>query len=189
MPLAIPTSRASQQSFLSAKITKGQIYNLDLDEYFVFQFNPEAFEWERDYHWDEITFKGDASGGDLQYIRTSAREFSLDLLYVADPGGPDIEYAKADHKISPRTGRLVDGSPLPATPSGKMAFEQLVMMLDAWGAVIPAKGRPSRLKVMMGPQDFDCVVTGSQFRIREFFGEDLSAREALISLEFRQWQM
>ena len=93
----IPTSRESYSPLAMRVVTKGQLYNLDTNEYFTFQFNPEAFEYSRDLNWNPMTFNGDESGGDLFYINSGPRTFELPLLFIVDPSAPEIQYSTPDY--------------------------------------------------------------------------------------------
>ena len=42
-----------------------------------------------------------------------------------------------------------------------MDFAGLRLMIESWEAVIPDLGRPSRIRVILGNNYFDCVITHS----------------------------
>jgi len=173
MGLFIPTSQGSSPPFSGITLVKGQLYNLDLNEFLSFQFNPNTFEWAKKINWGEITWKGNVKGGDLQFINIGPRKIDLPLLYMADPGAPEIEYT-VEEAIS--------------TDDLKMDFQAIKEMIERWEGLIEGKGRPSRIRIIVGPNYFDGVVTDWSFRIVEFFS-DLTAKEVLIALRFREWQL
>jgi hypothetical protein len=172
--LFIPTSGAARPSYQDVHLTKGQLYNLDRDEFLTFQFNPATFAWERDTRWAEITFKGDDTGGDLQYLNTGPRTFDLPLLYIADPGAPEVIYQAAQNDMFGHT--VAD-------------FEFLQKLIESWEAALTDKRRPSRIKVILGQKrSFECVIKNSEYQLIEFF-DDLTVREGLITLEMREWRL
>jgi len=166
MGLYIPTSSAGQLPLSAVCIKKGQIYNLDNNEWMNFQFNPQTFEWERSINWAETTWKGDVQGGDLSFINIGPRTFDLSLLFLADPGAPEINYKTNSVKID--------------------SFEAVEELIESWSQIVSSKGRPARVKVIMGERFFDGVIRNYHFKIIESF-EDLSAKEGILTLEFREW--
>jgi len=181
MPLFIPTSKGVASPLAAMHLTKGQLYNLDTNEFISFQFNPSEFEWERMINWSEISWQGDTSGGDLAFINVGPRTYNLDLLYMADPGAPEIE-SKIDDP--------------PYAYNAKNDFQRIRKTIEKWEADIEGKGRPSAINLIMGSRDadgnltsgnsFEGVIVRSGFRLTEFFN-DLSVREAIITLRFREW--
>jgi hypothetical protein len=169
--LFLPTSHEAFSQANARQLAKGQIYNLDLDEYIGFQFNPTAFEWARQIGWAETIWQGDDRGGDLLFTHIGPRKFEVSLLYMADPGSPDFTWSVPE--------RL-------SNSDVKSDFQALRKALERWEKKLDGRGRPSRVRVIVGPNYFDGVMTQLGFKITEFF-EDLSAREALVSLEFREW--
>ena len=167
MPLHIPIGK-DRLPHGDMPLTKGQLYNLDNDEWIDFQFNPEFFEWDQAINWKDFTHKGDPSGGDLQFLNIGPRTFDLALIYAADPGAPEI---KRDIGL--------DGG-------DEMTFERIEEVMENWRQLLPEKKRPSRIKVIIGSRTFDCIVENIRMRITEWF-DDLTAREALLTLEFREW--
>lgn len=169
--LFIPTAGRNTTSLESTRIAKGQLYNLDNNQKLGFQFNPESFEWERNFNFAETSFIGDESGGDIMYLNTGPRTFELVLVYAADPGAPSIEY---------ESNFIVSSNFL------RMDFQAIRYTIEEWEKKIPGLGRPSRIRVIIGPNYFDGVIRSSKFRIGEFF-PDLSAQQALVALRFREW--
>lgn len=173
----LPTSgedrRLSLEIFTNTSLQKGQLYNLDLNEYLGFQFNPTTFEWSRDINWSEQNWVGGTRGGDLQFISLGPRLIELELLYIVDPRAPKVSYESDFAVIDPKD-ELVD-------------FQAIRSTIEKWEELLDGIRRPSRVKIIVGPNGFEGVITSSTFRITEFF-EDLTAKEALFLLEFREWQ-
>jgi len=169
--LYIPTSREAFSLVNATKLEKGQLYNLDLDEYVGFQFNPTAFEWGQAIGWAETIWQGDDHGGDLLFTHIGPRKLEVSLLYMADPGTPDFTWSVSERLANSKL---------------KFDFQALRKTLERWQNKLDGKGRPSRMRIVVGPNYFDGIITTLGFKITEFF-EDLSAREALVSLEFREW--
>jgi hypothetical protein len=174
MALVVPTLSMGRSQLETQNLVKGQLYNMDLNQKLWFQFNPTFFEWERGFNWVDIAFYGDETGGDADFISTGARTFELVLLYMADPGSPEI---------------LSEGVPYNVKGGGiNMDFQAIRANLELWESKLPNKGRPSRIKVIVGPNSFECLIRSSKFRITEFF-RDLTAREVEITLRFREWTL
>jgi hypothetical protein len=171
MSLFVPTSVMGPVPFAGWPTNRGQLYNLDNDEYIGFQFNPETFEWEQPVNWVEVTWHGDFSGGDVQFINMGARVFELPLQFLADPGAPQI-----DHRAAQIISR----------PEDKFDFAALKAIIDQWNRPIPGKGRPARLKIIVGHNVFEGVITRWRFKIVDFF-PDMTAKEVLLTISFREW--
>lgn len=169
MSLFIPTSHKSNAPF-PITVMKGQLYNLDTNESLNFQFNPSSLEWERATRWGETKWKGDHTGGDIDYIYTDPHTLNIPLLYISEPGAPRVDYNA--------TERIMD--------NGIVDFQQIKQLIDRWEKPLYRIGRPSRILVIFGPNSFECVIINSNFKITEFF-EDLTPREALLNLDFRVW--
>jgi hypothetical protein len=159
--------------FASKPVNKGQLYNIDLNEFISFQFNPEALEWARTFKWGEHNWVGNTRGGDVQFINLEPRLIDIDLLFMAEPRAPQIEY-KSDFKIIDANG-LVDFNAIKAT-------------IEKWEKPLPGIRRPSRVGILMGDNVFEGVLKSYTMRINEFF-KDLSPKEGILMLEFREWQL
>jgi len=173
MSLFLPSSRESIVPFSDINLIKGQLYNLDLDEKISFQFNPEAFTYEKSFNWATVAWKGSEDGGDLQYLNTGPIGFDLPLIFAVEPGAPIVTSESVEERVS-------QGSDLPAD------FEKIEEALNRWEKPLENKGRPSRLRIIMGPRNFDGVISKLTVRITEYF-PDLTAREVLFTIGFRQW--
>lgn len=178
MPLFIPTSGAAPIPFAGWPTKKGQLYNMDNNEKLSFQFNVETFEWEQKFNWAEITWKGSVSGGDLDFINSGPRTFDLPLLFLGDPGAPEIEY------------EIGDDNPVVRQVPGniKMDFEFIQKLIERWTWVMPHKGRPPRIKVVIGTRWFEGVIEELNFKLIDFF-PDLTVKEALMTISFREWNL
>lgn len=156
--------------YLNSTLAKGQLYNLDLNQYIGFQFNPTELEWTRDINWSEHNWVGSYNGGDLQFMNLGPRVISLDLIYLADPRAPEVQY-NTDYKIM---------------NEGVVDFQAIKDTIDKWLEPLDGLNRPSRISIVVGPNVFNGVITSTSFKITTFF-EDLTPREAMLSLEFREW--
>ena len=157
--------------YTNITFAKSQLYNVDLNEYIVFQFNPVTFEWERDINWGEHSWLGDTSGGDLQFLNIGPRLIDLDLMYMADPQAPTVHYKSNFNIIG--SDDLVD-------------FQAIKNTIEKWEKLLDGSRRPSRIGIMVGPNRFEGVIKKYRFKITEFF-ENLSTKEGILSLEFREW--
>ena len=170
--LFMPTSDYSVPIQSLPRLAKGQLYNLDSNCFIGFQFNPEKFDYRREFNWAVNSCNGDESGGDLLYLNSGPFVFDLALLFIADPGAPEMEYDTANSLSSPDL---------------KMDFRALAREINDWMAIIPSLGRPSRIRVIFGELHFDGVVTSLELNENNHF-PDLSVREGLIELRFREWR-
>ena len=171
--LFIPTSTYSEPPFTSESLAKGEIYNLDLDRLLAFQFNPETFEYGWALNWATLTSNRDDTGGDLFYINSTAEEFEIPLLFMADPGAPDLRY-RTDRQLS--------------TAYDKIDFHAIVEEIREWCRPIREKGRPSRVRVIFGREHFDAAILAVNVKQNDHFA-DLTVWEGLIGIRFRKWQM
>lgn len=169
--LFIPTSSNKAAPFTSIVLSKGQLYNLDLDEFVGFQFNPTDLEWSRSFNWAVHRWQGDNSGGDAQFLNTEPRKIELTLQFVADPSAPDIEYSVSE--------RIYD-------TDGLVDFQAIRDTIERWEGPVEGKGRPSRVGIIMGENMFEGRIETSTFRISAFF-PDLKPRRAMLTLEFAEW--
>ncbi len=171
MQLFIPTSTIGNNDFSNMPVTKGQLYNLDLNEFITFQFNPESFTWSQESSWGRINWKGNFDGGVPDFLNHQPTKFDLPLYFVADPGAPEIAY-NVEERLS--------------NSDVKMDFEALEKMIKRWKRPVEGLNRPSRIRVIFGPRYFDVVFNVTKFAITYFF-EDLTAREGTITLGCEEW--
>lgn len=177
MALFIPTSGARRDQYIERMTGKGQLYNLDLDEFITFQFNPTQFSWSRETNWQDVSYYGDSSGGDIQYINTKAREIDLPLLYIAAPGAPEIQFK------SKAAGVYADN------PSNQVVdFTIVKNIIERWEEKIEGVNRPSIIMIIFGELVFTGVIKNTNYKLIECF-EDLSPKESLLTLEFRDWNV
>lgn len=185
MGLFIPTSNLDRRPYPATPVMKGIIYNLDLNESVSFQFNPETFSFERRIKWAEVTWRGDDTGGDVQFFNIGPRTFDLELLYIHDPAAPPIEYRQGGNPLL--SARPVSLSVSAARGSSTiMPFETVQDIIDTWMQLLPDRQRPSQIQIIIGPQSFKGIIKGIGIDIRSFF-PNLTAREAILTLEFREW--
>lgn len=179
MGLFIPTSRTGKEPFTDIGLQKGQLYNLDTEEWLTFQFNPEIFSYSQQFNWGDVTWKGAEKGGDLQYVGSGPRTFNLELVFVADPHAPGMEFGSVDDGFHTRVNVTATGT--------TVDFEFIETMLNHWTTPLEAKRRPSRIKIIIGPRYFRGVITSLDPRLTEFF-PDMTVREAEILIGFREWE-
>lgn len=171
--LYIPTTEERREVvFANINLAKGQLYNLDLNEYLGFQFNPNSFSWEQSLNWAQFTWIGDVRGGNVHFGNLGPNVLDLELVYVADPKAPKVNY----DALEP----INDGSDV-------VDFQSIREMIDRWSQLLEGRQRPSRVAVIIGPNTFECIITKKSFTINSFF-PDLSAEEAIIELEMREWR-
>jgi hypothetical protein len=154
----------------AVQYAKGELYNLDLNEFIKFQFNPNSFEWHRDIKWGEHNWVGNSRGGDVQFINLGPRIGELELLFMSDPTSPSIDYS-SDYNIM---------------NSGLVNFSAIEYTIEKWISPLPLNKRPSRIALIIGNNIFKCVILSYDMRITEFF-RDLSPKEAFLGLELREW--
>jgi hypothetical protein len=171
--LFLQNNIGKQVTFTDIVLTKGQLYNLDNDTYFNFQFNPTDLEWEREHNWSNTNWIGDDTGGDSTYINSKPRTIDLSLMFVADPGVAPPEYS------SPLQFQITD-------EFGLVDFQAIKGIVEDWEKIITSKGRPSRIAIIVGPNIFEGKILKSGFKISEFF-PDLSPKVAILTLEFEEW--
>lgn len=165
--LYIPTSTSEFKHYTAAPLSKGQLYNLDDDRKLGFQFNPEELNWSQETGWIEVA-------NDLAFVRRKPKTFEMDLLYVADPTAPDFE---------------VDNTALPVMSGDvKADVDKLVAELDNWCEPRTDTGRPSRVMIIWGANwSFTGVIMSINPKLTYFF-RDLSTRQGMISISFREWE-
>ncbi len=174
MSLFLATSGSAPIPDNIARLTKGELYNLDLNESLGFQFNPERLRTDKNFEWLDVAWLGSKDGGDLQYKGSGPTTFDLDLRFVALPGAPRIQ-SDAGERVSPSDDLPMD-------------FEAIEETLRRWSQDVEGKRRPSRIKVILGERAFNCVITRIGSEVTAFF-EDLTAREAILTIGFRQWEL
>ena len=171
MGLFIPTSSISTAApFSEDNLQKGILTNLDNNEFISFQFNPETFDYEQAFNWDEISWKGSQSP-DLDFVSSGSREFDLTLVFVHEPSAPPMEIG-----LNNGYGK------------GETDFETIEFMLDQWCRIVPGKARPARINLSFGDaRYFNVVITNKKIGIIEAF-PDLSAKIAKLRLELKEWE-
>ena len=181
--LFIPIPGSSSIPFAGWPTTKGQLYALDLQEKITFQYNPKTFKYGFETKWSRITYKGDFSGGDLDFNFVNPINFDLELLFIADPGAPLIDYDTYDSKA-------IIISADNANPSNHLFdYDELIRMFNFWWKrPVPGLNRPSRIQIVMGSRTYNGVITEVSIEELEYF-KDLSVKEAKITLTFEEWNL
>ena len=172
MALFIPTSQGLPPNVEA--VQKGQLYNLDTDEYINFQFNPAEFEWSKNINWAHVTWQGDTRGGDFAFISVGPNAFEIELRFMDQPGAPDIAY------------RVSDGQSI-STPEEHANFQAIRQTIDRWAEKPGPSGRPSLVAVIIGPNSFEGVITQKGYRINDWFG-DLYVKDAIVRLRISEWR-
>jgi hypothetical protein len=180
--LFIPLPGSSTVPFMGQPTVKGQLYAMDLNDKIDFQFNPTVFEFEQAFTWSRITYKGDFSGGDLDFQNVGPRKFDLPLLFLADPAAPPINFTAESSEAE-----IVHKEPGLDQPI-LFDYDELLKMLDFWKRPIEGKNRPTRIQVVMGQRSFEGVITNLAHRELEFF-RDMGVKEALITITFEEWNL
>ena len=180
--LFVPVPGSSSIPFGGQPTIKGQLYALDLEDKIDFQFNPKTFEFEQAFNWSRITYKGDFSGGDLDFQNVGPRMFDLPLLFLADPAAPPITF-----KTKSSGARIVHTEPGLKMPI-LFDYDELLAMFNFWKKPIEGKNRPTRINVVMGNRSFEGVITSLVFKELEYF-QDYSVKEALITITFEEWNL
>ena len=172
--LFIATSNATTAApFTEVPTAKGRLTNLDNREVIGFQFNPNGFRYERAINWSPIAWKGSELGGDMDYAGSGPHEFELALTFISDPAAP---------KITAETSEAI------SHPDYRVDFEAIEATIRSWVTPLDNLRRPARINVAMGPSRFfNCVITNIAVDIVETW-PDGTAREALLKLEFKEWE-
>lgn len=173
MALFIPTSQASTPQ--NEAVKKGQLYNLDTDEYIDFQFNPENFEWSKNINWVNVSWQGDVRGGDFSFISVGPNAFELELRFLDQPGAPDIAF------------RVNDGLAISTPGIERANFQAIKSTIDRWAEKPDASGKPALIAVIIGPNSFEGVITQKGYRINEWFN-DLYVKDAIVRLRISEWR-
>jgi hypothetical protein len=171
MTLFVPTSISAPK--IGTELVKGQLYALDLDQSIDFQFNPKTFGFKRDFNWSRNRFKGDDTGGTASFNSLGTREFDLDLIFIADPSAPVVNF-EADEDLVPKDS------------AAQIDFEAFKRILECWELPIVGLGRPTKFKVIVGENDIDCIMTAYEVIEQEFF-PDLTVQEARVMFSFEEW--
>lgn len=172
MSLFLPTA-TTETTPAAYALAKGELYNLDRNEMFQFQFNPQNFIWERQLNWATANFKGASNGGHPQFLNLDAREFDLTLLFVADPSAPLMNYYADENIVTLDESKIID-------------FEALIRLILAWEKPIDGLGRPGILKLVMGANNIDCIIDHYQVHEQDYF-EDMTVKAGQITFSMKEW--
>lgn len=171
--LFVPSSSgAIAQPFSVDNVVRGRLTNLANGEWIGFQYNPVSFEYERDFNWGDVTWRGSEHGGEVDYMGSGPHTFDLTLDFVSEPAANPM---------------FADTALTIPQPNYQMDFENLEKTIIKWTEPLPAKRRPARINVSMGPRFFNALILNYKFKIIDFH-EDLTARRGRLVLEFREWE-
>jgi hypothetical protein len=173
LPFHIPNSDISRYQEL--KISRGQLYNLTLDELLIFQFNPEAMIVKASDEWVPVGMG--VKGRDMAFVSEGKDKFELQLLFMADPGAPDVISRNVQESLTWR------GT---AAGSGKADFDNIVAMIDRWRKPQPQTGQPSRLMVAYGCGAWEGIIRERRIDYQARFATG-STRAGMLTLKFEEW--
>jgi len=158
----------------SPKIARGQLYNIDDNEFFNFQFNcsPETL---REFNWSDDAWLGQEYTHS-QFLGSGQTQFELPLQFVVAPGAPTVE-----NNCNPSlTGEDRQGNSF-------VFIEVIIQTINRWTAIRPDKRRPSLIRVILGDQSFDGRITLIGIRGEDRF-TDGQLRRATIRIGFQEWR-
>jgi hypothetical protein len=153
------------------KTARGQLYNIDDNEFFNFQFNcsPETL---REFNWSDDPWLGQEYTHS-QYLGSGQTQFELPLQFLVAPGAPIVENNCNPSLVDPQNGLLF--------------IEQVVATINRWTDIRPDKRRPSLIRVILGDQSFDGRITLIGIRGEDRF-TDGQLRRATIRIGFKEWR-
>lgn len=155
----------------STKIHRGQLYNLDDNQFFNFQFNPTV-EPLVEYNWSDDPWLGRAETHS-QFLGVGQTQFELPLQFMVAPGAPIIE-----NNCDPG---LVD------TTHGYVQIENVIATINRWAAIRPDKRRPSLVRVILPEASYRGRITLIGIRGEDRF-PDGRLRRATIRIGFKEWR-
>jgi hypothetical protein len=155
----------------SPKIARGQLYNIDDNEFFNFQFNcsPETL---REFNWSDDAWLGQEYTHS-QFLGSGQTQFELPLQFIVAPGAPIVENNCNPSLVDPQSGLLF--------------IEQVVATINRWTAIQPDKRRPSLIRVILGDRSFDGRIVLIGIRDDDRFA-DGRLRRATIRIGFKEWR-
>ncbi|MGB5107328.1 MAG: hypothetical protein WBP42_11515 [Candidatus Zixiibacteriota bacterium] len=168
------------QSRTRGPIARAQIYNLDDNEYFNFQFNPQTLEPGRDYGWSDEGWTG-SDKYDTQFLGVGQTELELASDWLVDPAAPIIRY-HIDRTLMYQAG------PNPTQQVSLVKVEEIIKTLENWGAIRERERRSSLVRVIIGDNwYYNGRMTRFSCRIDERFA-DGTIRRAAIRIGFKEWR-
>lgn len=177
MQISIPI-RVVKHRLSSKPIARGQLYNLDDNEYFDLQFNPRVIEPRTEYGWSDDPWMG-SDKVSVQFLGIGQTDFDLQVEFLVDPGAPRITYRLG-------TTNLVltyqDGA-----ENNLIRIENIIRTIEQWGAVRDDKGRSSLIGITMGKSYWEGRMINFAPRIEERFRDGL-IRKATLRIGFKQWR-
>ncbi|MCK9568835.1 hypothetical protein M0R72_07840 [Candidatus Pacearchaeota archaeon] len=159
------------------KIARGQLYNIDDNEFFNFQFNcsPETL---REFNWADDQWLG-REETHSQFLGSGQTQFELPLQFLVAPGAPIVE-----NNCNPS---LSETSNNPKYPASLLIIENVIAAINRWTAIRPDKRRPSLIRVILGDRSFDGRIVLIGIRDDDRFANG-RLRRATIRIGFKEWR-
>jgi hypothetical protein len=169
MPLFIPTSNLLDRPSLAEQYVQvGELYNLDDNKKIKFQFNPQEYEFGKTYNWAAIDSIG-APSARYHYLGQKDDMFELQLLFIADLGMPPVVLEGIPNSLITPDEVVVD-------------FDELFKELQLWNDERPAEGRPSYMRIIIGTDTIEGVITNMRKRVLDQFS-NLKTRRGQITIQ------
>ena len=154
----------------STKVARGQLYNLDDNEFFNFQFNP-IVEPLTESNWADDPWLGRAETH-ANFLGIGQAQFELALQFMVAPGAPIVE-----NNCNPS---LVDAY-------GYVSIENVSAAINRWAAIRTDKRRPSLVRVILPEASYSGRITLIGIRGEDRF-PDGRLRRATIRIGFKEWR-
>ncbi len=157
-------------------IARAQLYNLDDNTYFNFQFNPLTIEPATEYGWSDEGWTG-TDKIDTQFLGIGQTELDVTSDWLVDPVAPIIRHnLNSDLVYEDGAGnRLV-------------RIESVIAAIQQWGAIRTDERRSSLVRLIIGDNwYFNGRMTRFSARIDERFANGL-IRRASLRIGFKEWR-
>lgn len=157
-------------------IARAQLYNLDDNTYFNFQFNPQTLEPANEYGWADEGWTG-SDKIDSQFLGVGQTELEVISDWLVDPAAPIIR-----HNLD---GDLVydDGA-----SNRLVRIEAVIAAIQSWGAIRTDERRSSLVRLIIGDNwYFNGRMTRFAARIDDRFASGL-IRRASLRIGFKEWR-
>lgn len=158
-------------------IARAQLYNLDDNQYFNFQFNPITLEPGREYGWSDEGWTG-TDKIDTQFLGVGQTEIEVVSDWLVDPAAPGIQYhvgTALTYEDSAGNTRLI-------------WIEKVIATVERWGQIRSDKRRSSLVRLIIGDNwYFNGRMTRFSARIDERFANGL-IRRASLRIGFKEWK-
>lgn len=169
MQFAIPLS-SRRRAPASQRIVRAQLYNLDENQHFQLQFNPEI-DPRLEINWADEPWLS-AVQGHTQFLGVAPFEFEIPLHFEVAPGAPPVP-----NSCSPQ---LMDGA-------GLIVIEAVLEVLDRWCKPRQDFGRPPIISFIQQDNSYRGRITSLAQSSEDRFW-DGRLRRLTIRLGFRQWR-